>query len=249
MKRRAILGVLGLTVAVGLGAAVPASAMANAHSDAGSAAASAQLVREYLAALTPAGTAIPQTEAALKKLGASSNSAQVESAVAPLRAALAPLEALLASPGPPTSLEVLGAPTKQGCFKGAGSYQGYYRTVAQGAHLDVGGRLYESGFQVSIGCSAYNMLTWPLRDKYKELSAQFGQDAVDCGRPLTLSFRDSTNTPIPFTYHGKLGFAVGIPLGALIPVTVNVAHESDVTIVLSGGTNGGVVDVVSDRLS
>jgi len=113
----------------------------------------------------------------------------------------------------------------------------------------VGGKLYESGFQVSIGCSGFNMLTWPLHDAYRELSAQFGGDALYNGGPLTLSFRDSTNTPIPFTYHGKLIFTVDIPLGALIGVSVNVAHESEVRIVLSGGSNGGVVDVVSDRLS
>ena len=60
MKRGTITGVLGLIVAVGLGAGVPPSAMASAHTDARPTTASVQLVREYLAALASAGTAIPR---------------------------------------------------------------------------------------------------------------------------------------------------------------------------------------------
>ena len=135
---------------------------------------------------------------------------------------------------------------KSGCFPRYG-----YRTVAQGAHLDVSGKLYDStnGFQATTSCSSYSLLAWRLRGAYRRLSAQFGNDALNYGRAVTLSFRDATNTPIPFTYRTKLLFTLVIPFGGLAPVTVSIAHETGLTIVLSGGTNGGVVDVVDDELS
>ncbi len=115
-----------------------------------------QLVQQYLSVLGPADTKFSRVEGALKALGPSATRTQVLAAAAPLGPVLAPIEALLAAP-PPTTLEALGQPQSLG-------YEAKYRTTGEGAHLDIGGKLYPNGFQVDSGTFA--MLNWPTRDRY-----------------------------------------------------------------------------------
>jgi hypothetical protein len=213
------LGVGGLSSAL-TGVLVPnmggsASATAGTLRGGGSSPA-VQLVREYLTALGPASSAIQRAERTLRGLPATATVAQVEGAMAGVRGSLSRVEALLTASARPTTLEALGTPAKVGCYGGGG-----YRTVTQGAHLDVDGKLYDSksGFQVTTECSAYSILTWPLDEAYGEFSARFGDDALNHGRAVTLSFRDSA-TPIPFVYGKTLVFTADIPVGRLIQVTV-----------------------------
>ena len=85
------------------------------------------------------------------------------------------------------------------------------------------------------------------------LSAQVGMDARYSGQGgVRMYVEDSTNTEIPFTYKGKLVMNAVIPTSGLVPVTVNVAHESEVQLEFGGGLprlSEGVVDVVNDRLT
>ncbi len=202
-----------------------------------------QLAQEYLGALGAAGSKFLKVEGALKALGSSATRAQVLAAVAPLGPALAPIEALLAAP-PPSTLEALPKPvTADG--------DASIRSTLDGAHLDVGGRLYPHGFQVSfLEIVEYR---WQLHARFTTLSAQVGMDARYSGRGgVRMYVEDSTNTEIPFTYKGKLVMNAVIPTSGLVPVTVNVAHESEVQLEFGGGLPrlaNGVVDVVNDRLS
>jgi hypothetical protein len=205
-----------------------------------------QLVQAYLAALGPAGSRLSKVEVALKALGPSATRAQVLAAVASLGPALAPIEALLTAP-PPTTLEALGQPQIVG-----NKPQLPYRTVAEGAHLDVGSTLYPNGFQIRTS-EALTKVTWHLHARYTTLSFQIGVDALseppDSGAYITLS--DGTGTAMPITYQGKL------VLGALIQndthlesVTLDVAHESDVQLGFRSFYEGfPVLDVVNDRLT
>ena len=90
----------------------------------------AELAREYLAALAPAGAQITKAEAALKALPPTATMAQVQAIVAPLRNPLVPLyrlqglSATAVPPGPAsggTSLEALGRPTHTGNGNGSES--------------------------------------------------------------------------------------------------------------------------------
>ena len=62
----------------------------------------------------------------------------------------------------------------------------------------------------------------------------------------TVSFVDSTYTPIPFTDRGKLVFSASVPTTGFLSVTVPLAHLSEVRMLVG---QGDVVDVVNDRLS
>ena len=56
----------------------------------------------------------------------------------------------------------------------------------------------------------------------------------------------------PLHLPGQVGHNAVIPTSGLVPVTVNVAHESEVQLEFGGGLPrlaNGVVDVVNDRLS
>lgn len=202
-----------------------------------------QLVEEYLSGLGLAGNRLSTVEATLKELGPSATRAQVLAAVAPLGPALAPIEALLTVP-PPTTLEALPKPVTN-------SGDASIRSTLDGAHLDVGGKLYLDGFQINfLGFANY---IWQLHGRYTTLSAQVGMDARYSGKGgVTVSFDDSTNTAIPFTYQGKLVFRAIIPTTGLVSLSVNVAHESEVDLWLAGGVprlSNGAVDVVNDRLT
>ena len=144
----------------------------------------------------------------------------------------------------PTTLEALGKPQTD---NGDASF----RSTLDGAHLDVGGKLYPSGFQVNfLGIANY---VWQLHARYTSLSAEIGMDERYLGKGgVRVYVQDSTNTEIPFTYRGKLVFSAVIPTAGLISLTVNLAHESEVRLEFGGGVprlGEGVVDVVNDRLS
>ena len=240
---------IGLTVGllVPLGVLVPVGPLSTASAatrhPAGTQSSTVQLVQAYLSVLGPAGNKLSKVEAALKALGPSATRAQVLAAVAPLGPALAPVEALLNAPTP-TTLEALPKPV-------TGDEDSSIRSTLDGAHLDVGGRLYPHGFQVSfLEIVEYS---WQLHARYTTLSAQVGMDARYSGQGgVRMYVEDSTNTEIPFTYKGKLVMNAVIPTSGLVPVTVNVAHESEVQLEFGGGLprlSEGVVDVVNDQLT
>ncbi len=110
--------------------------------------------------MAPFGSKVLKVEVALKALGPSATRAQVRAAVAPLGPALAPIEVFLTAP-PPTTLEALG---QQVSF---GENATTYRTTAQGARRDVGGKLYPSGFQVNAADLSVTLI-WPTHDRYNE---------------------------------------------------------------------------------
>jgi hypothetical protein len=214
---------------------------AGPHSDA------VQLVQQYLLDLGVARNKLSKTEVALKALGPSATRAQVLATVTPLGPVLAPIEALLAAP-PPTTLEALGEQIHSG-FEAT-----TYRTTDEGAHLDVGGRLYPNGFQVNMGLGVL-LLSWPTHNRYTSLSAQVGMDGLNSntGAVASISFDDPTSTRIPFFDKGKLVFQANVPTTGLLSVNVPVAHESELQIRfrLTAPHEGdtGVVDVVNDHLS
>jgi hypothetical protein len=151
-RGRATQGAVGLPAFVLLGllgliGGSPAAATVHPAKAQGSA-----VVQQYLTALGVAGSKLSKVEATLRALGPSATRAQVLVAASPFGPALAPIEALLTAP-PPTTLEALDPPESQ--IGGTG-----YRTTEEGAHLDVGGRLYPNGFQVDLGEGSAR-LTWP----------------------------------------------------------------------------------------
>jgi hypothetical protein len=239
-RRRIISVAVGPLLLVGFvqgGASVAAAAVPHSAATQTSA---VQLVQQYLSALGLAGSKLSKVEIALKALGSSVTRAQVLVAVASLgllwppskhcwppllrrhwrRSASRNLLAMRRNIGPPG--KVLISTLVASCTR--------------------------NGFQVDSGTFA--MLNWPTHDRYASLSAQIGMDGLNTNKSVavSVSFRDSTNTAIPFFDHGKLVFQATVPMAGLVSVSVPVAHESAVRIVFS--TNyGSVVDVVNDRLS
>jgi hypothetical protein len=223
----------------------------------------ADLAQQYLAALGPAGTAISTAEAKLKALPITASVAQVQAVVAPLPKALGPLEALIKTSGPSptgTSLQSLGSPTITGQN---GEKCNSYNTQASGGRLVIGGTEYQDGFQMisSQNCQeGHAQYTWQIGTKYTSFTAQIGYDLTNSCAGSGVRFLGNNSQRLPFMSNGRITETLTIPAKGLASVSVNLAHETQLTVqVLFGcivGANytnylGGLsaVDVVNNQLS
>ncbi len=219
-----------------------------------SSASGANLAQQYLSALGPAGTAISNAEAKLKALPITASLAQVEAVVTPLPKALGPLEALIQSSAPSptgTSLQSLGKPTILGQY---GVKCNVYTTPASGGRLVVDGTEYKNGFQMTapITCIEFNaQYTWKIGTKYTSLKAQVGYDVSNACTGSSIRFLGNSGARLPFTSNGRLTETMSIPAAGLASVSVNLAHQVQLTvqILFKCHTDVSNIDVVNDQLS
>jgi hypothetical protein len=216
----------------------------------------ATLAQEYLAALKPAGAAINSAETQLARLPVTATLAQVKTIVGSLPKALAPLEALAAVSSAPslsgTSLQALGKPAISG--QGGVTCNGY-GTSASGAHLVVGSIQYKNGFQMSAPATCienYAGYTWHIPSRYTTLKAEIGYDLSNACAGSIVRFLGSQGEFLPFTSGEKIMEGMEIPATGLASVSVEVTHQSALTVQITFtnacGTNTSVIDVVNDQL-
>ncbi len=185
VTRRGFVAAITVTTSLSVGLATSSTSATAVRPSASSAANPGTLTQQWLAALGPGVQAFPKIEHELKVLPVTATDAQVERIVAPVAGLVEPVVALLSPPNAETaSLESLGMPSEgigvpapeQPC---GGDRRGYgYNSVGKGAHLQMAGRIYLQGFQITTNgnCGGTYAWGWHVGHSYRTFTALVGLD-------------------------------------------------------------------------
>ncbi len=164
-----------------------------------------------------------------------------------LKASAEPLGTLTNS-SLPRSLEGLGQPTEGFGIQDsqAGCYG--YKTVAEGAHLQMAGTTYNRGFQTTTSayCGSIWTWAWHVGGHYRNFSALVGLDATYAGM-ASLSFIGSTGNPIPFHADGHLVQRTTLISG--LPTAISVKLTGVLNFGIETTTGATTIDFGNDDLT
>lgn len=255
---RIVIGVAASLSIVAVTAGVLSTSLSAQNASSG-----ADLAKQYLAALTPAGQAISTAEAKLKKLPATASIAQVRAIVAPLAPALVKLEALNGAPPAPRGEAVgLGSLGRPHIVSPLGACTSY-AAPASGARLLVGDVEYQTGVQLvttqtkSICPQEVTWVdySWSIMPKLQYFTAGVGYDRANSCPGTIIRFLGRGGRMLPFEHNGKLVEGAVIPSSGLEHVSINIAGQSVLTIQIDFTcqsldylTGRSVIDIVNGEL-
>lgn len=257
LARRGSAAALVAAAALSAGLGAPATSAAPVPRGAGSAATPGTLAQQWVTALRAADQQLPQIQRKLQSLPATATDAQVQHDVAPVAGILGPIEALMSLPNPKTAtLEALGEPSEgvgvpaaqQPC---GGDRRGYgYKSAAKGAHLQMGGRAYARGFQVSTNanCGGTYAWAWHVGRSYHTFSALVGLDSTN-STSAPLDFVAPDGTALSFSADGQPVTSVTLIAGVPTNITVNLAGNTNLIFRLAPPVGGATVDFAEDQLT
>jgi len=162
-------------------------------------------------------------------------------------AAARPLASLTSS-SLPRSLEGLGQPTEGFGIEGSQSQCYGYKSVAEGAHLQMAGTTYNRGFQTTTSayCGTIWTWAWHIGGHYRTFSALVGLDATEAGQ-TSLSFIGSTGNQIPFRADGHLVQRT-IPISGL-PTAVRINLTGVLNFGVETTSGAATIDFANDNLA
>lgn len=174
----------------------------------------AQLIRNYLQALGPAGTRITKVEAELKALPTRATTAQVQAIVSSLGSALKPIENLVYG-----EVDLISVPETSSCV--------HYGITPQ----EINGQSYPQVLELTGACrggtlgSGAAMVTWNLDGRYHtlKLDIDVSEENVVHGWDDDVIFIDpSDNTRLTFTADGVRTAELHLAGTTFVSVTINV---------------------------